>query len=147
MTMAEVLEAIQGIGQRFAKQDLRLKALERETGMDSDDDDDSDEAKKKAEEAMADDDDPDKDRGRSTRTPGQTMTRAQIHRAAREKNKLARSGKYGNIGIAPNPGPSRNKSGDAGMTVGPYAQVRSHRRDAQGRLPGAGGPGGKPHHL
>ena len=81
MTMAQVLEAIQGMGQRFDRQDLRLKALERETGMDSDDDDD--EAKKKAEEAMADDDDPDKDRGRSTRTPGQTMTRAQIHRAAR----------------------------------------------------------------
>ena len=117
MTMAEVLEAIQGMGQRFGRQDLRLKALERETGMDSDDDDD-DEAKKKAEEAMADDDDPDKDRGRSTRTPGQTMTRAEMHRAAREKNKQARSGKYGTIGINPNPGPSRDKSGDAGMTVG-----------------------------
>ena len=84
--------------------------------------DDDDEAKKKAEEAMADDDDPDKDRGRSTRTPGQ-MTRAQIHRAAREKDKLARSGKYGNIGINPNPGPSRNKHGDGGMTVG--AMLRS----------------------
>ena len=110
MTMAEVLEAIQGMGQRFDRQDLRLKALERETGMDSDDDDD--EAKKQAEEAMADDDDPDKDkdRGRSTRTPA-TMTRAEIHRAARAKDKLARSGKYGNIGINPNPGPSRNKNG------------------------------------
>ena len=30
MTMAEVLEAIQGMGQRFDRQDLRLKALERE---------------------------------------------------------------------------------------------------------------------
>ena len=91
--------------------------------MDSDDDDD--EAKKKAEEAMADDDDQDKDkdRGTSTRTPGQTMTRAEMHRAARAKDKLARSGKYGNIGVNPHPGPSRNKNGDAGMTVG--AMLRS----------------------
>ena len=79
-----------------------------------DPDDDDDEAKKKAEAALADpDDDDDKDRGRSTRTPGQTMTRAQIHRAAKEKDKLARSGHYGNIQINPNPGPSRNKAGDA----------------------------------
>ena len=46
-----------------------------------------------------------------------------MHRAAKEKDKLARSGKYGNIGINPNPGPSRNKAGDAGMTVG--AMMRS----------------------
>ena len=118
MTMAEVLEAVRGLGERFDRHAKRLAALERETGMDSDDDDDSDEAKKKAEEAMADDDDPDKDRCRSTRTPGQTMTRAQMHRAAKEKDKLARSGKYGNIGINPNPGPSRNRDGDAGMNAG-----------------------------
>ena len=87
---------------------------------DEDPDDDDDKAKKAAAAALADDDDDDddKDRGRS-RTPGvQAMTRAQIHRAVREKEKLAKSGKYGTIGIAPNPGPSRNKSGDAGMTVG-----------------------------
>ena len=126
MTMAEVLEAVAGLGKRFDRHAARLKALERETGMvDSDDPDpdDDDEAKKKAEEAMADDDDPDKDRGRSTRTPGQTMTRAEMHRAAKAKDKLARSGKYGNIGVNPNPGPSRNKAGDAGMTVG--AMLRS----------------------
>ncbi len=117
MTMAEVLEAVRGLGERFDRHAKRLAALERETGMDSDPDDDSDEAKK-AEEAMADDDDPDKDRGRSTRTPGQTMTRAQIHRAAKEKDKLARSGKYLNVGINPNPGPSRNRDGDAGMNAG-----------------------------
>ena len=118
MTMAEVLESIRGLGERFDRHAKRLQALERETGMEPDpDDDDSDEAKK-AEEAMADDDDPDKDRGRSTRTPGQTMTRVQMHRAAREKEKLARSGKYGNIGINPNPGPSRNRDGDAGMNAG-----------------------------
>ena len=75
------------------------------------------------------------------------MTRAQIHRAAKEKDKLARTGKYGNIGINPHPGPSRNKSGDAGMTVGNMMQVGPHRRESQGRLPGAGGPGGKPYHL
>ena len=34
------------------------------------------------------------------------------------KNKLARSGKYGDIGINPNPGPSRNRDGDAGMNAG-----------------------------
>ena len=117
MTMQQVLEGIKGLGERFDQHAARLKALERETGM-ADDDDDSDEAKK-AEEAMADDDDPDKDRGRSTRTPGvQPMTRAQMHRAAKEKDKLARSGHYGNIGINPNPGPSRNKAGDAGMNAG-----------------------------
>ena len=108
--------------ERFDRHAKRLQALERETGMEPDpDDDDDDEAKKKAAAAAAladPDDDDDKDRGRSTRTPGQTMTRAQIHRAAREKDKLARTGHYGNIGINPNPGPSRNKSGDAGMTVG-----------------------------
>ena len=47
---------------------------------DSNDDDE----KKTAADAMKDPDDPDKDRSRSTRTPGQTMTRAEIHRAARE---------------------------------------------------------------
>ena len=120
MTMAEVLEAVRGLGERFDRHAKRLAALERETGMEPDpDDEDDDEAKKKAEEAMADDDDPDKDRGRSTRTPGvQPMTRAEIHRAVREKDKLARSGKYGNIGINPNPGPSRNRDGDAGMNAG-----------------------------
>ena len=51
------------------------------------------------------------------------MTRADMHRAAKEKDKQARAGKYGNIGINPNPGPSRNKHGDAGMTVG--AMLRS----------------------
>ena len=45
---------------------------------------DDDDEKKTAADAMKDPDDPDKDRGRSTRTPGQTMTRAEIHRAARE---------------------------------------------------------------
>ena len=65
MTMAEVLEGIRGLGERFDRHAKRLAALERETGMDPDpdDDDDDDEAKKKAEEAMADDDDDDKDRG------------------------------------------------------------------------------------
>ena len=123
MTMAEVLDGIRGLGERFDRHAKRLQALERETGMEpdpDDDDDDEEKAKKAAAAALADpDDDDDKDRGRSTRTPGgQTMTRAQIHRAAKEKDKLARSGNYGNIGINPNPGPSRNKSGDAGMTVG-----------------------------
>ena len=51
MTMAEVLEAVRGLGERFDRHAKRLAALERETGMDSDPDDDSDEAKK-AEEAM-----------------------------------------------------------------------------------------------
>ena len=46
--------------------------------------DDDDDEKKTAADAMKDPDDPDKDRGRSTRTRGQTMTRAEIHRAARE---------------------------------------------------------------
>ena len=122
MTMAEVLEGIRGLGIRFDRHAKRLQALELETGMEPDpDDDDDDEAKKKAAAAAAaladPDDDDDKDRGRSTRTPP-TMTRAQIHRAAKEKDKLARSGHYGSIGISPNPGPSRNKAGDAGMTVG-----------------------------
>ena len=123
MTMQQVLDGIHGLDERFREHAARLKALERETGMVDSDDPDDDEAKKKAEEAMADDDDPDKDRGRSTRTPGQTMTRAEMHRAAKAKDKLARSGKYGNIGVNPNPGPSRNKHGDGGMTVG--AMLRS----------------------
>ena len=115
MTMAEVLEGIRGLGERFDTHAKRLAALERETGMADPDPDEDDEAKKAA-AALADDDD-DKDRGRSTRTPP-TMTRAQIHRAAKEKDKLARSGNYGNIGINPNPGPSRNRDGDAGMNAG-----------------------------
>ena len=128
MTMQDVLDGIGALDARFNRQDKRLAALERETGInDSDDpdDDDDDEAKKKA-EAMADDDDPDKDpdKGRSTRAPGvQPMTRAEMHRAAKAKDKQARAGKYGNIGINPNPGPSRNKAGDAGMNVG--AMLRS----------------------
>ena len=118
MTMQQVLEGIRGLGERFNIQDKRLLALERETGM-VDEDEDDDEAKKKA-EAMADDDDPDKDpdkdRGRST-SP-RTMSRAEMHRAAKAKDKQARAGKYGNIGINPSPGPSRNKHGDAGMNAG-----------------------------
>ena len=122
MTMIDVLKAIDGLAERFNRHAARLTALEAEAGIE-DDDDDSDEAKKAAADAMKDDpDDPDKDRGRSTRTP-ETMTRADMHRAAKAKDKRARSGQYGNIGINPNPGPSRNKNGDAGMTVG--AMLRS----------------------
>ena len=121
MTMAEVLESIQGLGIRFDRHAARLKALEEEKGMDSDPDDEDDEAKK-AEEAMADDDDPDKDRGRSTRTPGvQAMGRAESRRAAKEKDKLARSGRYGNIGVNPNPGPSRNRDGDIPVSAAMWA--------------------------
>ena len=124
MTMIDVLKAIDGLGERFNRQAARLAALEAEAGIDDDDpDDDSDEAKKAAADAMKDDpEDEDKDRGRSTRTPA-AMTRAEMHRAAKAKDKQARAGKYGNIGINPNPGPSRNKMGDAGMTVG--AMLRS----------------------
>ena len=73
MTMQDVLDGIGALDARFNRQDKRLAALERETGINDSDDpdpDDDDEAKKKAEEAMADDDDPDKDpdkdRGRSS---------------------------------------------------------------------------------
>ena len=129
MTMSEVLEGIRGLGERFDRHAKRLAALERETGMvDSDDPDPDDDNEKEPKDpndpdTKMDDDDDDKDRGRSTRTPGQTMTRAEMHRAAKAKDKLARSGKYGNIGVNPNPGPSRNKHGDSGMTVG--AMLRS----------------------
>ena len=118
MTMAEVLDGIRGLGELFDRHAKRLQALERETGMEPgpDDDDDEEKAKKAADAKDAKDDDD--DRGRS-RTPGvQAMGRAESRRAAREKDKLARSGRYGNIGVNPNPGPSRNKAGDAGMTVG-----------------------------
>ena len=97
MTMATVgeqtLEAIASVGRSLDRILKRIESLEAEVGMEADPDDD--EAKKKAEAAMADDDDPDKDpdkdRGRSTRAPGQPMTRAQMHRAAKEKDKKARS--------------------------------------------------------
>ena len=117
MTMAEVLDGIRGLAERFDRHAKRLQALERETGMepDPDEDDDNDEEKaKKAADAKEDDD----DRGRS-RTPGvQAIGRAAARRAARDKDKLARSGRYGNIGVNPNPGPSRNRDGDAGMNAG-----------------------------
>ena len=99
MTMQQVLDGITEVAQTQERILKRVKAVEVEVGME-------------------DDDDPDKDPGRSTRTPGQPMTRAQMHRAARDKDKLARSGTYGNIGINPNPGPSRNKYGDSGMNAG-----------------------------
>ena len=76
MTMQQVLDGIHGLDERFREHTARLKALERETGIDDSDDPDpdDDEAKKKAAAALADDDDPDKDpdkdRGRSTRAPG-----------------------------------------------------------------------------
>ena len=123
---------IRGLGERFDRHAKRLQALERETGMEPDPDDDSDEAKK-AEEAMADDDDPYKDRGRSTRTPGQTMTRAQIHRAARDKDKQSRSGKYGNIGINPKPGTQPQQGRRCWYERWEHAQVSSHWREFQGR--------------
>ena len=89
MTMQDVLDGIGVLDARFNRQDKRLQALERETGIDDSDypdDDDDDEAKKKSEEAMADDDDPDKDRSKSTRTPGvQPMTRAQMHKGRQGK--------------------------------------------------------------
>ena len=125
MTMAEVLEGIAKVGRVQERILKRVKSLEAEVGMEDDPDDDNEKEPKDPNDpdTKMDPDDEDKDRGRSTRTPGQTMTRAQMHRAAKEKDKLARSGKYGNIGINPNPGPSRNKAGDAGMTVG--AMLRS----------------------
>ena len=125
MTMQQVLEAVRGLGERFDRHAKRLRALEAEAGMEDDPDDDNEKEPKDPNDpdTKMDPDDEDKDRGRSTRTPGQTMTRAEIHRAAREKDKKARSGNYGNIGINPNPGPTRNKMGDAGMTVG--AMLRS----------------------
>ena len=43
MTMAEVLEGIRGLGERFDRHAKRLQALERETGMEPDPDDDDDE--------------------------------------------------------------------------------------------------------
>ena len=66
-----------------------------------------------------------------------TMTRAEMHRAAKAKDKLARSGKYGNIGVNPNPGPSRNKHGDAGMNAGNMLRSASHQRQFQGWPPRA----------
>ena len=127
MTMQQVLDGIAEVAQTQERILKRVKAVEVEVGMEDDDDEEeakkkAEAKKKKAEEAMADDDDPDKDRGRSTRTPA-GMTRAEMHRAARAKDKQARSGNYGNIGINPNPGPSRNRAGDAGMNVG--AMLRS----------------------
>ena len=118
MTMSEVLEGIRGLGERFDRHAKRLAALERETGMvDSDDPDPDDDNEKEPK-------DPTILIPRWTTTttrieagppgtPGQ-MTRAEMHRAAKAKDKLARSGKYGNIGINPNPGPSRNKHGRFG---------------------------------
>ena len=109
MTMIEVLEGIRGLGERFNIQDKRLLALERETGMVDDEDEDDDEAKKKAEAAMADDDDPDKDRGRSTRAP-RTMTRAEMHRAAKAKDKQARAvASTGTLGSIPTQGPAETR--------------------------------------
>ena len=119
MTMQEVLEGIRGLGELFNTHAKRLAALERETGMADPESDDDDDDKKKAEEAMADDDDD--DRGRS-RTPGvQAMGRAESRRAAKEKDKLARSGRYGNIGVNPNPGPSRNRDGDIPVSAAMWA--------------------------
>ena len=123
MTMQQVLDGITEVAQTQERILKRVKAVEVEVGMEDDDDEEEAKKAKAAEEAMKDDpDDEDKDRGRSTRTPA-VMTRAEIHRAAKAKDKKARAGKYGNIGINPNPGPSRNKNGDAGMNVG--AMLRS----------------------
>ena len=127
MTMQQVLDGIKDVDR---KQNLilkRVKSLEDAVGMEEDPDDDNEKEPKDPNDPDTkmddpDKDDPDKDRAKS-RTPGQTMTRADMHRAAKEKDKQARAGKYGNIGINPNPGPSRNKHGDAGMTVG--AMLRS----------------------
>ena len=126
MTMQQVLDGIAEVGRVQERILKRVENLEAEVGKDDPDDDNEKEPKdpNDPDTKMDDDDDDDKDRGRSTRTPGvQPMTRAEIRRAAKAKDKLARSGKYGNIGINPNPGPSRNKHGDAGMTVG--AMLRS----------------------
>ena len=99
MTMAEVLEGIAKVGRVQERILKRVKSLEAEVGMEDDPDDDNEKEPKdpndpdtKMDDDDKDDDDPDKDRGRSTRTPGQTMTRAQMHRAAKEKDKQASSG-------------------------------------------------------
>ena len=87
MTMAEVLEAVRGLGERFDRHAKRLRALEAEAGMEDDPDDDNEKEPKDPNDpdTKMDPDDEDKDRGRSTRTPGQTMTRADMHRAARPR--------------------------------------------------------------
>ena len=150
MTMAQVLEAIRALGERFEAQDERLVALEDTRDADADGggevadadadgggdaagaDAGADAGGDAAGEGRMDDDDKDDEKdddddrqaggstGRAAAAGGQaaTMTRAETRRAAREKDKKARSGNYGNIGINPNLGPSRNKVGDAGMTVG-----------------------------
>ena len=130
MTMAEVLEGIRGLGERFDRHAKRLQALERETGMEPDPDpDDDDEAKKKAAAAAAladPDDDDDKDRGRSTRTPP-TMTRAQIHRAA----KKGQAGPERPLREHRNQPQTRAPAGTSRAMLydrGKYAQVRPHWR-------------------
>ena len=77
MTMAEVLEAVRGLGERFDRHGARLKALERETGMEDDPDDDNEKEPKDPNDpdTKMDPDDEDKDRGRSTRAPGQPRSR------------------------------------------------------------------------
>jgi branched-subunit amino acid aminotransferase/4-amino-4-deoxychorismate lyase len=59
MTMAEVLDGIRGLAERFDRHAKRLQALERETGMepDPDDDDEEEKAKKAADAKDAKDDD------------------------------------------------------------------------------------------
>ena len=118
MTMQQVLDGIKDVDR---KQNLilkRVKSLEDAVGMEEDPDDDNEKEPKDPNDpdTKMDPDDEDKDRGRSTRA--QPMARAEMHRAAKDKDKQARAGKYGNIGINPNPGPSRNKMGDAGMNAG-----------------------------
>ena len=118
MSMQQILESVNGIGARLDKQDLRFKRLDDELGIDTTEEptpsDPDSEEKAKAEQ------DANMDPERSTasgRTPT-PMSRGQMHQSAREKDKLARSGRYGDKHIEPNPGPNRNRNGDSGMTVG-----------------------------
>ena len=115
--MQEIADGLKGINTRLDGQDAtnkalvdRLRHMEKELGMEMPDDDEDAEKNmptKDGEDTEGMDDD-----------KGRTMSKGQMRAAARDKDRTARSGRYGDKHVEPNPGPSRNKHGDTGMSIG-----------------------------
>ena len=104
-TMEDIAKGLQGIGERLDGQDTankavmqRLRHMEKELGMEMPDDDDPDNMPAKDNE----------DTEKMGVSNPERMSRGQMRQAARDKDRTARSGRYGDPRhIEPNPRPQR----------------------------------------
>ena len=111
--MEEILKGLRTVADNQERLLKRVGRMESELGMKTDEDEDTENMPDKNE-----DEDEDTEKMGVSNPERSVSTRGQMRQAARDKDRTARSGNYGSHNINPNPGPSRNKHGDSGMTVG-----------------------------